>query len=89
MAAEDEIGKKKDPAAVAMLEKGLASDSVPKIYASGFGVGLGNADVFLVLQRFAEPVAHREHVVYARQNTDPETGVASSRSSNPRLVRTS
>jgi len=41
----------------ALLNQGLASSDVPKIYTNGFTIGLTNADVNIVLQRAGQPVA--------------------------------
>src|SRR5687767_14094391 len=41
-----------------MLQAALENADVPKVYANGFGVGLSNADIFVVFQRFVpNPVA--------------------------------
>lgn len=56
--AEDSPVKPKRPDLDAVLLEALARDDVPKIYANGFGVGLSNADVFVVFQKFGpKPVA--------------------------------
>ena len=40
------------------LKVALQREDVPKIYANGFSVGLSNADVIVILQRFGQnPVA--------------------------------
>lgn len=40
------------------VEKAIDDPQVPKIYANSFGVGLTNADIFIVFQRFGpRPVA--------------------------------
>lgn len=41
----------------ATREKALDDPSVPKIYANGFTVGLGNADTYVMFQLFGRPVA--------------------------------
>jgi len=38
------------------LEAALAANA-PRIYANGFGVGMTNADVFIILQQFGRPTA--------------------------------
>ena len=41
-----------------LLQQAVARDDVPKIYANGFGVGLTNADIIIIFQRFGpNPVA--------------------------------
>jgi hypothetical protein len=35
-----------------LLRAAVESADVPKIYANSFGLGIGNADVFIVFQRF-------------------------------------
>ena len=42
----------------AALKAALQDAGIPKVYANGFALGLGNADVFIVFQRFGpNPVA--------------------------------
>lgn len=42
----------------ALVKSAVGDKDVPKLYASGFGVGLSNSDIFIVFQRFSDtPVA--------------------------------
>lgn len=44
--------------AEATIKKAVESVDVPKIYTNGFSIGLSNADIFIVFQRFGpNPVA--------------------------------
>jgi len=49
----DEAAKK----GVEVINDAVGRDDIPKLYANGFTVGLSNADVVIVLQRFGKPVA--------------------------------
>ncbi len=40
-----------------MIKDAVSNADVPKIYTNGFGVGLSNADIVIILQRFGNPVA--------------------------------
>jgi hypothetical protein len=41
-----------------IIKQAVATPEVPKIYTNGFGVGLSNADIIIVFQRFGpNPVA--------------------------------
>ena len=50
--------KPKQSEAENAVEKAVEDPQIPKIYANSFGVGLTNADIFVVFQRFGQrPVA--------------------------------
>src|SRR5688500_14554550 len=49
--------KQAEDEARACLERALSGPSVPKLYANGFSLGLGNADTWILFGRTGQPVA--------------------------------
>ena len=56
MSESEEQHTKQSNITVELLQKAVESD-VPRIYANGFGIGVGNADVVVVLQLNGVPVS--------------------------------
>ncbi|MEQ1935171.1 MAG: hypothetical protein ABL962_15025 [Fimbriimonadaceae bacterium] len=54
---QDDVADSKSKKAMVDMEGAIADPNVAKIYANGFAVGTGNADMFILLQRFGRPMA--------------------------------
>jgi hypothetical protein len=52
-----------------LLNDAIQRDNVPKVYANGFGLGLSNADVFIVFQRFGNNPAAVVNLSYTLAKT--------------------